>query len=50
MWSFVTVLLLALLTASAMDPPALLWEREYFTDQFCTFFRAIQTWDGGFEA
>jgi len=44
----VSVLLILVATASAMDPPALLWEREYFSDRSGWFNHVIQTSDGGY--
>ena len=48
MWRLLFPILLLSLTTSAMDPPALLWEREYFSDRQATFYHAIQTSDDGF--
>ena len=34
--------------SSALDPPSLVWEREYFTDLYASFKHVIQTSDGGY--
>jgi hypothetical protein len=43
----VTVLSLAAVS-SALDPPSLMWEKEYFTDRYASFKHVIQTSDGGY--
>ena len=48
MWRLLFPILLLSLTTSAMDPPALLWEREYFSDRSGWFDCVVQTFDGGF--
>jgi len=47
-WLTITSVLLFVTIASALDPPTLLWEREYFTDRSSWFNHVIQTVDGGF--
>jgi len=47
-WLTVTSVLLFVTIASALDPPTLLWEREYFTNRSAYFYHVIETSDGGF--
>jgi len=47
-WLTITSVLLFVTIASALDPPTLLWEREYFIDRTAWFHHVIQTADGGF--